>query len=408
MILPSHIEFRLALPFTCLFLALLVPASAAPRQWTLGGESDRARLSKVRRLAKTVQRVPSNRRRMELLDEMIELARGYDAAVLAVQEAVQDVWALGNRRAGKRSFEPLFKETVSSRRAIDELRKTALELIRDESRYPYPCAPPHAPEENRRRYELAQPLIEDATRAIRHRLASTPAVEMPERLVEALALIQWSRAAQLRAFNELSISIELGDTGLPTWFYGIPIAPELGVQTVSLASMAFSRKEAEVFADNARVESSNQDFRKRALGQAKNADAKKVVEDEFEVLRLTNEYRRLLGLRSLLWDPRLQTSCSQHAEYLYGVRDVAHEQPTEASKTPTLRAKHAGYPAHVFENCHLGSTTADDAFKAWTRSSGHHRALLMEEPREIGIARFGDAWVECFGFGKGYLDVLGR
>ena len=172
--------------------------------------------------------------------------------------------------------------------------------------------------------------------------------------------------------------------------------------------MAFSLEEAQVFADNARVESLNDDLLKRALSQAKSADAKKIVEDEFEVLRLTNEYRQLLGLPSLLWDPRLRTSCYQHAEYLYGLRDVVHEQPTEALKTPTLRAKNAGYPAHVFENCHLGSQKASDAFRAWTLSSGHHRGLLMEEPREIGIARFGDAWVECFGFGKGYLDVLGQ
>ena len=70
-------------------------------------------------------------------------------------------------------------------------------------------------------------------------------------------------------------------------------------------------------------------------------------------------------------------------------RYFAHVDPD--GKGPKERVRAAGFDGASQENLHKGSdTTAEACLKAWRKSSGHHRALLMPQWTLIGVGEAGD------------------
>jgi uncharacterized protein YkwD len=122
--------------------------------------------------------------------------------------------------------------------------------------------------------------------------------------------------------------------------------------------------------------------------------------DELEQVRITNEYRAMMGRTALAVDPRLVASARGHSEEMTRLRYFAHESPVSENKTPTLRMKNAGYPdAETGENIaeNTANNTARQAHLQWYNSSTHHRNILGAAWVAMGSGRDGNNWTQNFG-----------
>ncbi|MBI1850025.1 MAG: CAP domain-containing protein [Planctomycetes bacterium] len=112
--------------------------------------------------------------------------------------------------------------------------------------------------------------------------------------------------------------------------------------------------------------------------------ATSATEIEREAIRLTNEYRILMGVLPVEIDERLLVAARKHSEEMAERGYFAHESPVEANKTPGARVHHEGYSGGVAENI-AEDSSAESAVDGWCHSSGHHRNLIAAGHRQIGL-----------------------
>jgi len=126
----------------------------------------------------------------------------------------------------------------------------------------------------------------------------------------------------------------------------------------------------------------------------------KTVSTELErkQVRITNEYRMMMGRRALLIDDRLVKTARGHCEEMQRLGYFSHFSPVPERRTPDLRAKLEGYEGSaISENIHRGSGAPEGAHNGWTHSSGHHRNLLQRFWTEMGTGQSGNTWTQNFG-----------
>lgn len=119
---------------------------------------------------------------------------------------------------------------------------------------------------------------------------------------------------------------------------------------------------------------------------------------QLEQLRVTNEYRMLMGERALAFDPQLAAAATGHSEEMVRLRYFDHTSPTAGRSSPTDRAKLAGFggPA-VGENIAMGYRSPKAAHRGWLTSPGHHRNILDRDWEVMGVAYEADHWTQVFG-----------
>ncbi|MEM8713691.1 MAG: CAP domain-containing protein [Planctomycetota bacterium] len=360
----------------------------------------------AKELAEQMLRVPSPSRRTEILDELVDYSRRHRETQPVLQQAIQDAWLLGCKRVGSRSVLRPFQPLVEARKELDQLRKETLALIRDEFEYPYPFKPPEASAEEVARYRRSQKKIDFRVDRMREIWRKTAKVRLTSTAAEALELAHWARLARGRIGKDCGLNIPLPRPEVPPWVMGLPQAGEVEGDMVSLASFGLSLREGKRLAYSRAVRLQNAELRSGDLKGVRQRAERQRIEDEFDQVRRTNDYRELLGLRALHISPELLEACRQHAEFLWELGDVSHEQPAAEFHTHNDRALRAGYPTKVWENCHLGSNQPYDVFEAWQASSEHHRVMVLEEVREIATARAGLAWVQNYGLDTGFQSAI--
>lgn len=124
--------------------------------------------------------------------------------------------------------------------------------------------------------------------------------------------------------------------------------------------------------------------------------------DEFEVLRLVNDYREALGLLPLELDPRLIDAARQHSRWMVESGNFSHESDLPGRKTHGQRMDRAGYTwRSAGENIAFGTgelNTPQAIFNGWFDSPGHHRTMLGDYVH-LGVGRFETHWTQNFGLG---------
>jgi uncharacterized protein YkwD len=122
--------------------------------------------------------------------------------------------------------------------------------------------------------------------------------------------------------------------------------------------------------------------------------------EEFEVLRLVNEYREALGVLPLEFDPRLRESARGHCQWMDDTKTFSHESDVPGQKTHGQRMEKAGYRwRSAGENIAFGQGSAEEVFTGWFNSPGHHRTMVGEWVH-LGVARVGIYWTQNFGAGE--------
>jgi len=272
---------------------------------------------------------------------------------------------------------------------LERRRQAALDLIFDTEQYFYPYAPPECPPEKARLYAGVQQRVDSLVSAVRETWKAGRRVKPPAAFRAALEELDWLRAQRVDAALP---------EGLPTWTEGLDPA----LDTLDLGGFALDRRGRELLArDRAVAVLNERAFRRKDLEQPQVPGA-----EEQEQVRLTNEYRRMLGRRVLAWNTRIQAAAQGHADYMANTGDFGHFEKDPARRTPADRLKLAGYRWGGSENCHMGDSGPEGAHVGWTHSSGHHRNLLASGHLEMASGVAGFCWTQNFGGGTEFEREL--
>jgi uncharacterized protein YkwD len=121
---------------------------------------------------------------------------------------------------------------------------------------------------------------------------------------------------------------------------------------------------------------------------------------EDRVTALTNAEREAAGCAPLAVDERLRTAARGHSHDM-AVNDYFSHTSLDG-RSPTDRAREAGYSGGVGENIAMGYRTPEDVMRGWMNSDGHRRNLLSCRYTVIGVGLAYDArgrayWTQKFG-----------
>ncbi|MBI5359690.1 MAG: FHA domain-containing protein [Planctomycetes bacterium] len=161
----------------------------------------------------------------------------------------------------------------------------------------------------------------------------------------------------------------------------------LGTGKIGLANFSLNAVEAGIL-----------EYNKKVL-QANNEAVTAMSLEEMQVLKVTNEYREMMGLRLLGANDLLAKAAKKHIEWCARRNNIDHIEDTPGRRTPGDRAVQEGYAGGVGENLAQGTSTPEASFLGWYNSSGHHRNMLMAEWAELGVGQVGVFWCQVFGAG---------
>lgn len=302
-----------------------------------------------------------------------ELKRIQNAGLIAAK-AAELVRAVEKIEASKQAKQV---ESVAAVHAkLEAARNHALELIFDEAKYFYPYR------DRMKEYMPVQREVDVRVKAVR---------ELWEEKVSAKVRTDAALEKLLKQADDLCTDIGFygGDvTALSDRVERVRryLGRELTVQSffVTKEDLELDEYNREMLAANAKLKGD-------------------ISEPEREQVRITNEYRRMMGHRRMLRiHEKLVAAARGHSEDMSKVGFFDHMSPVPGKHTPWDRMQLAGYPNQpCSENIAAGSGDAQSAHDSWCHSSGHHRNLLMKDWSEMGSGQSGRYWTQNFGFANG-------
>jgi uncharacterized protein YkwD len=292
------------------------------------------------------------------------------------------------------------ERVADQRRELDLARERALALIFDEVRYFYPYTSPPVSADQAAQYPAVQREVDALVEAVREVWDGSPNARIPDPLRSELPELAWLRRREPLVPGGLVLPEKY-----PAWLEALPH----DLEEVDLRSFAWRSDEARELARSRAIEARNEQL--WAAYDAERASGEFVpTAEEREQVRVTNEYRAMMGRRALAWHPALNSAARGHSVYMSTTGDFGHHEPTQERHSPFDRMRLVGYTRGVSENCHMGSAGAEGAHLSWLSSSGHHRNLLMAGHREMASAVTGGYWTQNFGLDTSFeqhLDLRG-
>ncbi len=128
------------------------------------------------------------------------------------------------------------------------------------------------------------------------------------------------------------------------------------------------------------------------------AKAKRFNKQQQEQIRITNEYRMLMGEVALAIDHRLVASAIKHSQEMTRLGYFDHSSPVAERRSPSKRAALEGFDGNMTgENIALGYNGPAAVHRGWLTSPGHHRNILGTEWDCMGAGPDGQHWTQVFG-----------
>jgi uncharacterized protein YkwD len=128
--------------------------------------------------------------------------------------------------------------------------------------------------------------------------------------------------------------------------------------------------------------------------------------NEFEQVRITNQYRMMMGRRALALNELILEAARSHSEWMTRTGVFSHFEDTEERRTPMDRMAQAGYDKGAGENIHAGAGSPMGAHNGWYHSSGHHRNILAPSHTEMATGVVGPYWTQNYGGGSEFSENL--
>jgi len=362
--------------------------------WVSAPELDRQRVAgEAAALSRELVRA-SEDERDALLERFLALVDENPHLVAEVADAVEARWERAAAFLTKGATLRQLEHLAEVRADLDAAREHALELIFDEETYFYPYTNPPVPSDKASLYPGVQREVEKRVGAVRELWDHGRRVAFPRQFRAALRELAWASSYQ----GELGLELELFP-GIPDFIDGVDPARD----SADLRSFAWDAAERRALAYDRAVRARNAELWKAA--QAKPERVASVAERD--QVRITNDYRALLGRRALAWNPLVQEAAKGHSSYMADTGRFGHFEEAAERRTPYARMLLAGYAGGVSENCAAGSAGAEAAHAQWLRSSGHHRNILSPGHREMASGSAGSYWTQNFGVGTQFEEELG-
>ena len=114
--------------------------------------------------------------------------------------------------------------------------------------------------------------------------------------------------------------------------------------------------------------------------------------DQKAFASLLNSRRATIGLGPLTLNENLSAACAAHSKEMATLNYFSHESPVAENKTPAMRAQKARFHGFSGECIYMGSTSPEDAERAWWYSCGHRLINYASGPTILGIARHDRHW----------------
>jgi uncharacterized protein YkwD len=321
-------------------------------------------------------------------------ADGEDRALTALQKRIEG--ALAVVRKG-RVLEELSR-LAETRAQLDAVREDALQLIFDEDVYFYPYSPPEPPNtpgQYARAQRIVNERVKDVTDVWKN---ASRRVELAGSFRAAVEEVQWG----LEALYDAGVEGELPES-VPAFVLALP----LDVEEVGLAQFAWTLKERRELDHSRRVRELNdrrfEEVQGGIPGFTRNAIPEKAERDQ---VRITNDYRVMMGRRALAWNPRIQVAAQGHSNYMADTGDFGHTEKDPERHTVLDRMRLVDYRGGAGENCAQNGGDPRGAHDGWLQSSGHHRNILQPQHREMASAVAGFYWTQNFGAGDEDLEHL--
>jgi uncharacterized protein YkwD len=310
--------------------------------------------------------------------------------------AVQARWDRAAADVARAKTLSKLEKLADRRRELDVARGAALGLIFDEERYFHPHEVPEVPPARAAQYPPVQREVSELVAAVQGIWDQKGGVALGAGFLESLRELQWARGVQV----ELGLSLTLPEE-LPAWVLALP--PEL--EEVDLESFAWTEEEARELQYSRLVAARNEALWARP-DDAWGPEEMPASGVEQEQVRVTNDYRAMMGRRVLAWNARIQGATHDHNVWQTTTGRMSHIEDNAEGRTPWDRMKRRGYAHGVSENLAGYGGDAKAPHEGWKRSSGHHRNLLMEGHREMASDSGGRYWTQCFGVGTDFLEEL--
>ncbi|MGE3853502.1 MAG: CAP domain-containing protein [Planctomycetota bacterium] len=255
---------------------------------------------------------------------------------------------------------------------LDQLRKDALETIRDPRKYP----------------EYDKP----AQKKVKEMVDQIMLIwEHPAQAADAMSA-GGSRLDRIRTLLRVANEISPGSAG--------------GPEEVDALEKEFQGTLDEKLFPGTHSPDSGETSRYQSLLEMNKENAKvtTATDVEREHVEYLNRYRVMMGLNPLRLNAQLCRSCRGHSEYMAQTGKFAHDIPGEPNGSgPQQRARAAGYAGGVSEN--IARSGGDEglgpveAFWCWFESADHHRNMLGARHRGMGVGADpkGIRWTQQFG-----------
>ncbi len=296
-----------------------------------------------------------------LPDGRAELDAGLKERALALRPKFESALGL-TARAKEATRAKLFTE-------LEERRKQAMSLIDDTRRYPYPYLP--ASEQSK-----VQGEVDDLVQRVRD-LWETPA-----------------SAGLAQAASKLAVTVEWRE------LLGVALAVGASIASPEDVLLEWDRKTAlRTYTGDSGA--------KELLDHAADVDkynaslTKVILKEERDCHNAVNTYRVMMGRRAVMIDERLVLAARGHSDEMVALKYFAHDSPVKERKSPSDRARLAGWGGGVSENIAAGMQSGEEAVRGWIHSSGHHRNLLGAGHTHLGCGCNTQGWTWTQNFGKG-------
>jgi uncharacterized protein YkwD len=267
-------------------------------------------------------------------------------------------------------------ELGKSRQELDDARAHALELIEDETKYPYPYRPPEATAETFKLFSETQREVDIRVSKLNTLWKQQISVTVPKPFRDKVAML-----AEIGGFLTALAAAPVEPD--PGWLMFLPDKDEVTLQTVATSE-----------ADRNRIDES------AATMQTNATRATKANKGELDEARITNEYRVMFGRGAVLVHDLLTESAHGHCDDMSRLGFFSHFSPVQGKRTPGDRIALTGMKAiGGSENIAMAGGPSG-AHDGWRHSSGHHRNLLAAGWKLLGVGNVGHYWCQNFSAGE--------
>ncbi|MCA8940688.1 MAG: CAP domain-containing protein, partial [Planctomycetes bacterium] len=352
--------------------------------------ADKANYERLERIKDALDELKKNlksttatmeKKREPLLDELLGLGEEarkptVDILIEAREDAIKRAEKTTGAAKDTKALDELKRELIKR-------RKHALELIFDEQKWPYPYGPNNGEvtAEVLKRVEAVREIWENPAS---YKGKSSRKAEDWFELIRLIGeyLPKFDPAGEWHD-NEMEKDLEYLNS--------------ISNKSLNIQNHAIDGQEKTFIINAKKITDWNDETEAKFKGDAKAPDA-----EAWEQLRITNDYRVMMGRLPMKMNFKLFWAAKHHSQWCVQSNggQITHDSPggPRGNNVPE-RCAHEGYTSGTGENIHMNGAgpSALSSHLAWLTSSGHHRNILNDRWTVMGNGKFGTIWTQNFG-----------